>query len=161
MANGQTALPQAAVDDYWDVSVGEYAKRQALFTAAVAQAYGFPASPPGGITRSTVTNHNYATPAQPAAAPTTPAAPSETTPPSSTSPSPAAGLLSSPLAQGLLLGLGGPALLGAGALLHSSGLFGNSGTPATPPVVAPIQQAVDLGTIGPDGKFIPPAGTTP
>ncbi len=67
------------------------------------------------------------------------------------------GFLSSPVAKGILLGLGGPALLAAGSLLP--GLFKSAApVPATPPAaVAPDDDNIGVKA----DLFVDPPGTMP
>ncbi|MHB1950097.1 MAG: hypothetical protein ACYCQK_01330 [Acidiferrobacteraceae bacterium] len=132
------SVPAESQQDFWDSTVSEYSKRQSLWTMALARAYDLPGPPPGnGIVR--ITNH-YNGPSAPSGVP---GAVGQA----------AGGILSSPLFKGVLMGLGGPALLAAGSLLPAL-LSPKPSLPPLPP--QPPVQRVDLGTIGQDGKIVPP-----
>lgn len=102
----------------------------------------------GGITRNTF---QFASPAATAG----------TSPSLSASAGAPASFLSSPVFKGLLLGLGGPALLAAGSLLP--GLLGKAGTPTNTPqppaVTTPLErdEAVSFG-IDKDGHLVQDEG---
>ena len=130
-------------EDYFMAAVDRQRKFDAMQLAVYAQACGLPGVPVTGPLR--VVNNHFPPPIQPA--------------PAAVSPQPAvAGAASglSPVLKGALLGIGGPALLAAGSLLP--GLFNQqpAPVPTNPPVITSPDQQVEIGTIGPDGKIIPP-----
>jgi len=133
--NGQAQSPSS-----WDDSVGEMRDLGLKYMNAALNAAG---NQSGGITRN-VFNMPATTPAASNPSPSAGVAPA------------VSGFLSSPIAKGIMLGLGGPALLAAGSLLPA--MFNK---PAAAPVSPPAATAPDQNIgVKADLLIDPPPGAT-